>query len=150
MTKIYCFVGSVSYIGRITLDRFGAKYKIDEGLATSAQKGGAAILEESDFNAIGFTADELKIWADPFMGDHDIPNNPADCKAKEVFINKKLAARAKFAEIRQALVGPEDRHIADVPAMATTVLIERYTEVPEVVTAPKPIFSAQGANKHGE
>ena len=46
----YRFIGTESYVGETKMSRFGQRFKIDEELAALAQKGGAALLSEEDFN----------------------------------------------------------------------------------------------------
>lgn len=111
--KTFRFVGSESLIGVVKMSRFGQRFSIDDKLALEAQKGGTAILEEPVFNSFGFTPDELKIWADPFMSYFDIPGDPGDAKAKAEFLRKREAAQAKYREIRQGLLAPADRHLTE-------------------------------------
>lgn len=108
MNKEYRFIGSgESVVGSLKMNRFGQKFAMPESLAKDCQAGGAAILEEADFKTFGFTDDELKIWADPFMDPFDVPAKPEDAKAKEDFQRKRLKAQELFVQVRQGLLEPK-------------------------------------------
>lgn len=104
MQEAYRFVGTVAEIGSERLDRFGQRITLDKAKAQVFQQGGCALLLETDFELIGFTDDELKIWADPFENVFDVPLDAADAESKSEFIAKQQLAWATFRELRQKLV----------------------------------------------
>ncbi len=127
MQNVYRFVGTESVVGNIKMTRFGQRFGIDSELAESAQAGGCALIEETDFNSLGFTTEELKIWADPFMSITDVPDNKEDAKAKAEYLRKREAAQAYYCEVRQGLLEPHERHVVEVP-----VVVKEGTSITEI------------------
>lgn len=124
MTK-YRFVGTESHIGQVKLERFGQAFNIDEKLAEQALRAGVALMPDEEFQAIGFTPSQLKIWADPFMPLFEIPDDPAEAKDKEDFMRKRDAALAKCHEIRQGLL---ERLAAEAAAPVSPADAEDHTD----------------------
>jgi hypothetical protein len=100
----YRFVGSAANVGPVKMERFGQAFNIDGALATQAIKAGVPLLTEQQFQELGFTAQQLKVWADPFMPLFEVPNDPAEANDKADFMRKRDAAHAKFHEVRQGLL----------------------------------------------
>lgn len=90
----YHFVGSYCEIdnGRIKLERFGQRIELPENVAETVIRGGGAILPEADFNAIGFTEQEISLYAYPGQ----------QATAPEVFQRKRAEAHRKFCELLNA------------------------------------------------
>ena len=90
----YVFVGLECEIGDIArLDRFGQSIELADGMAANVAKGNGAIIPAEDFGAIGFTADELKLYAMPVTRQ----NAPDETRAKF------LAAAVAFHRYRESL-----------------------------------------------
>jgi hypothetical protein len=104
MMQTFRFVGTEAHIGTLKLDRFGKRYSIDSDLATIAQRGGAVLISEEEFRKIGFTDQQLRIWADPFMPLFEIPTDPNEAQDKEDFMRKREAAQQAYRDIRQGLL----------------------------------------------
>lgn len=58
-------VGSETDIGHAELRKLGQPVELDEALALEALRGGACVLPAAEFEAIGFTEDELRKYATP-------------------------------------------------------------------------------------
>lgn len=87
------FLGTECTIGdHPSLKTFGQVIELDETLALEAIAGGAALIPEAEFAALGFTADELREYAQP--GLHQF--------APPTFLDKKRAGLLKLHEIRTA------------------------------------------------
>ncbi len=119
MLNVYRFVGSEVLIGSLKLERFGTRVLLEDDAAYNAQLGGGAVILETDFKALGFTEEDLKIWADPFMDPFDVPGNPKDRAAKAAFQLKRLEAQQIFCELRQRLVA--ERHPEPLPEASETL-----------------------------
>ena len=78
-------------------ERFGQKVQLAEDVAITAIAGGAALLPEEKFVAVGFTDEELKDYAYPGQREG----------APEAFAAKLLAARIAVHDCRLALEGLE-------------------------------------------
>ena len=104
---VYRFVGTGSELGAVRFERFGQRAELQPDVAAMAQRGGCALLSESDFNAVGFTTEDLKIWADPFIDAYEVPNDPQQAKAKADFLRKKAEAQQKYIALRQGLLQPQ-------------------------------------------
>ena|ERR1043165_7887431 len=64
--QAYRFVGSNCVIhGVAELSKFGQRIELPNDLAETVIRGGGAIIPEHEFEAIGFTADELKKYEFP-------------------------------------------------------------------------------------
>jgi hypothetical protein len=89
----FVFVGSYCEIdrGRIKLDRFGQGVTLPVELARVVIQGGGAVIPAEKFEAIGFTAEELKRFAFP---------GPAE-SAPEAFKVKRAEAWRQFAELKE-------------------------------------------------
>lgn len=61
----YRNLGSETDIGHVQLRRLGQAVELDDILATEAIQGGACILPAADFDVLGFTDEELKMYATP-------------------------------------------------------------------------------------
>src|ERR1035441_2436286 len=61
----YRFVGSYCEIGGVRLERFGQAVDLSDEVAETAVKGGAAIIPECDFQKLGFTEQEVSLYAYP-------------------------------------------------------------------------------------
>jgi hypothetical protein len=59
------YVGRESYIGEQKLDKLGQAITLDAETAQVAKEGNALLLTEEQFESVGFTADELRTYADP-------------------------------------------------------------------------------------
>ncbi|MFN3323418.1 MAG: hypothetical protein ACK5AZ_07980 [Bryobacteraceae bacterium] len=90
----YRFVGSYCEIdnGRIKLERFGQRIELPENVAETIIRGGGAILPEAEFNAIGFTEQELELYAYPGQ----------QATAPGAFQRKRAKAHRKFCELLNA------------------------------------------------
>lgn len=119
----YRFIGTESYVGETKMSRFGQRFKIDEELAALAQKGGAALLSDEDFESFGFTDRELKVWADPFMSEHDVPTDEDEAEEKAAFLAKKNKALEKYRAIQHDLLEPHNRVAVDSAPGKVKVLI---------------------------
>lgn len=131
MSNVYRFVGSEALIGPLKLERFGTRVLMEDDAAYNAQLGGGAIILETDFKALGFTEEDLKIWADPFMDPFDVPGNTKDRESKAAFQLKRLQAQQIFCDLRQRLVA--ERHPEPLPEVSETldsVAVEDKTEQP--------------------
>lgn len=91
--KPYFFVGSYCEIdgGRIKLERFGQRIELPDEVAETVVKGGGAILPEAKFQEIGFTEQELSLYAYPGQR----------AGAPEVFNQKVAAAHREFCLYRE-------------------------------------------------
>jgi hypothetical protein len=58
MTYVFC--GAHAHIGDVELFRFGQRVELDSKVAAEAIAGGCSLLPAADFDAIGFTPEELK------------------------------------------------------------------------------------------
>lgn len=102
----YRFVGSETYVGEVHMTRFGQRFAITEELAADAQRGGAAILDEPTFQSIGFTKEDLRIWADPFMDLQEVPGDQAEAASKAAFLAKRAQAHELYRQTRARLLTP--------------------------------------------
>lgn len=59
MKETYRFVGAESTVGDVQLKRFGQKIELTEEEAHNAILGGAAVIPDAEFEALGFTDQEL-------------------------------------------------------------------------------------------
>jgi hypothetical protein len=91
----YYFVGSYCEIdgGRIKLERFGQRIDLPEDLATTVILGGGAILPEADFESLGFTEQEISLYAYPGQ----------QATAPEAFLKKRSQAHVAFCGLRESL-----------------------------------------------
>ncbi|MGE5568544.1 MAG: hypothetical protein ACM3S5_05845 [Rhodospirillales bacterium] len=91
--SVYHFVGSYTEIGggRIKLERFGQRVELPDDLADNIVKGGGAILPEAEFNQLGFTEQELSLYAYPGQWEG----------APEAFTSKQKAAHVAFAAYKE-------------------------------------------------
>ena len=87
------FVGSESEVGRVAMDRFGQRISFDEATAAMAILGGCGLCPAKDFDAIGFTVDELAAYQTP----------GAQALAPESFHAKKRQAQGRVHVIRESL-----------------------------------------------
>jgi hypothetical protein len=88
------FVGIYSELGDGTrLQTFGQAVELTDDMVRAASLGGAEILPDDEFQAIGFTDQELKLWG----------NAVRQMKAPETFRAKYLAAREAARMFRQHL-----------------------------------------------
>lgn len=64
---LFRYLGNaVSYIGGdIVLQRFGQPIELDEQLAFDAMAGGCALIPDEQFQEIGFSNQELELYAEP-------------------------------------------------------------------------------------
>lgn len=148
--KVYRYVaqpGSESLLGPVRLNLFGQRFRIETATATMAQKGGIAIIEDEQFTALGFTEEELKIWASPFMSDHDVPADEKDAVAKAAFLEKKRKAQEAFIGIRQGLLDDIDKHREDAPGPARDEPVATPLPVSEPIPAPAPVKAAPVSKK---
>lgn len=125
MMKEYRFVGlgTESFIGAMQMNRFGARFRIEEELAEMAQRGGTPLVVEEQFASHGFTDNDLKIWASPFVSQHDVPGNTGDAEDKADFLAKVYKVQQHYAELRQSLLAPHERSLPDVPVASSVPLI---------------------------
>lgn len=132
--KVYRFaaLGTETFVGGIKMNRFGQRFQIEEKLAIAAQRGGAVLLEETEFNQFGFSDQDLKVWASPFMSQHDVPGDLKDAKSKAEFLKKVQSAQSRYIEIQQGLLEPHERTLADNFDVAVPEL-EPITEEQEVM-----------------
>ena len=100
------FVGSHCRIGEKVLDRFGTRVSLKEEFVDEAIKGGAALLHEQDFQNIGFTPHDLRVWADPFMSKDYVPANEDEATSKAEFEAKKALAVEMYIARRSELLNP--------------------------------------------
>ena len=92
----YRFVGMECQIGEnIKLERFGQQVRLSDEVAKIAVLGGAGILPEAIFDGLGFTEQEVSLYAWPGqrMG------------APEVVVQKIRAAHAALHEYRASVEG---------------------------------------------
>ena len=89
----YNFVGSYCEIdgGRIKLEKFGQRIDLPEDLAAVVIKGGGAILPEAEFESLGFTEQEISLYAYPGQ----------QASAPEAFLAKRTQAHAAFCLFQQ-------------------------------------------------
>jgi hypothetical protein len=113
MSKIYRFIGTVAEVGPLKFERVGQRVEMEDSVANNARIGGCALLTEQEFNSFGFTNEDMKIWADPFVDPFDVPTVEAQALAKAAFTERLQRARALFSEIRQKLVA-ERRELEQV------------------------------------
>jgi hypothetical protein len=121
---IYRFVGRDSMVGRIHMVRFGQRYQMPEDVAKAAIKGGCALIPEEDFNALGFTDEDMKIWSDPMVQDSDVPPNKEEAARKSAYLVKRADAQAFFCDMRHELLDPEDKPVVGSPATEQPVIEE--------------------------
>ena len=93
----YRFVGSACSIHGVgDFSKFGQRVELPETVADTVILGGGAFIPEAQFEALGFTAEELKSF--PFPGQQ--------ANAPESFQNKKreaiLAFQTRNEELRAA------------------------------------------------
>lgn len=126
---IYRFAAlhSETIVGRIKMNQFGQRFQIDEKLAKEAQRGGAVLLEESEFKSFGFTDAEIKLLGSPFVNPHSVPKDPDEAEEKAVFLDKVSKAQARYIEIRQGLLEPHERTL-DYDASSNVQLIRESIE----------------------
>jgi len=93
----YRFVGSYCEIdgGRIKLERFGQQIELPDEVAEIVVKGGGAIIPEADFEKLGFTEQELSLYAFPGQ----------QVGAPDAFTVKHHAAHVAFHDHKQAVEG---------------------------------------------
>ncbi len=101
---VYRFVGTAAEVGPLKFDRVGQRVEMEDRVARLAQVGGCQLLTEAEFNSFKFTAEDLKIWSDPFIDPFEVPTDIGQAKAKAEFISKIGRARERFAEIRREFV----------------------------------------------
>jgi hypothetical protein len=91
----YRFVGSYCEIdgGRIKLERFGQQVELPDAVAEVVVKGGGAIIPETEFESLGFTEQELSLYAYPGQQDG----------APEAFAVKRHAAHVAFHDHHKSL-----------------------------------------------
>lgn len=94
----YRFLGTHSDAGPIALRFFGQQIQMDDATAKDAVLGGCAIIPESDFQACGFTAEELRAYANP---------GPRSAAPSE-FQSKVKAALVKHHDWRTMLESTEE------------------------------------------
>ncbi len=124
--ETYRFLGAESHIDNVKLSRFGQRFSIPEEVAEIAQRGGCAIILESDYEGFFPDPNLVKIYGSPFMNDFSIPSDPKQAKEKEVFLEQKAAALAHFREIHFSLLGEDAPRVdAGEPEEAE----EKITEV---------------------
>lgn len=93
---IYRFIGTECNIGAIKLNLFGQRLEVTPEIARQCQLGGAAILSDVEFKKLGFSSEELKIWASPFMDYSQTPTDSRERKAMAAFLDKRRKARQLF------------------------------------------------------
>lgn len=128
---VYRFVGAESTVGNLTMRRFGQRFNMQEKVAETCIKGGCALIPEEEFNAIGFTEEDMKVWSDPMVRDGDVPSKKEEAERKSAFITKRAMARERFVEIRHALLDPEDK--PNTSSASAPVETPAITEIAEEV-----------------
>lgn len=99
----YRFVGSACVLwGIAEFSTFGQRIELPEHTASEAIRGGAALVPEEEFEAIGFTADELKNFAFPGQ----------QVNAPEPFKTKQRAAILAYQTRRHELQAERARQLA--------------------------------------
>ncbi len=93
---IYRFIGTECNVGAIKLSLFGQRLEVTPEIARQCQLGGAAIISDAEFKKLGFTSEELKIWASPFMDYRQMPADLSERKAMAAFLDKRRKARQLF------------------------------------------------------
>lgn len=101
--RIYRYLGTGTEIGPLKLDRFGQRVEMEPDIALNAQLGGCALIPDEKFQEFGFTQEDLKVWADPFIDPFDVPSDAGQAKAKAAFIERQVSARMAYAQLRQGL-----------------------------------------------
>lgn len=93
----YRFVGSYCEIdgGRIKLERFGQRIELPDEVAETVIRGGGAILPEADFESLGFTEQEISLYAYPGQ----------QIGAPEAFTRKQQEAHRAFCELHAQASG---------------------------------------------
>lgn len=120
MTGVYRFVGTESNVGAIKMRRFGQRFQMAEDMAKSAILGGAALIPEEDFKAIGFTDEDMKVWSDPMVNDDHVPSDKGEAARKMEYLVKRSKARMMFVELRHGMMDPLDRPLPDSGASASS------------------------------
>ena len=103
---LYRFIGSLAEIGDIELREFGQPVELDDQLAKEAVAGNCAIIRDEEFQAIGFTADELR--KHKYVGARQ--NAPAEFKRK--FATALAAFHAVYygADLKSSEPAHDDEH----------------------------------------
>lgn len=92
--KAYRFVGSACVIhGTGEFSKFGQRVELPEAVADTVILGGGAFVPEDEFEALGFTTDELK--------NYQFPGQQANAPLS--FHEKKTAAILAFQTRREEL-----------------------------------------------
>lgn len=87
----YVFCGSQSVIGNVVeMKRFGQRVDLDDQIAQEAIAGGCPLLVAEEFDAIGFSDEELKKYGDVH----------ARASAPSEFVEKARLAWVRISEIR--------------------------------------------------
>lgn len=66
------------------------------------------LVPEEDFNALGFTEEDLKIWSNPMVRDGDVPAKQDEAERKAAFLHKRAMVRDFFLEMRHGLLDALD------------------------------------------
>lgn len=131
---VYRFVGTESHVGPTTMRRFGQRFNMSEEVAKTVIKGGCALIPEDQFNALGFTEEDMKVWSDPMVQDGDIPNKRDEAQRKMEFLRKRKEARAIYIALRHSLLEPKDQPKPDdgKPMFEASVITEMPEEMPAI------------------
>jgi hypothetical protein len=127
------FIGSEVSIGDVKLERFGTRVNLEEKFAAVAIKGGAALISEQEFTKLGFTQEDLKVWADPFMPELDLPPDPEEAERKLAFLDRKRKAQAIYIEARHKML---DSPPTDFGPISKPVLVSLGAPVDVVEVVP--------------
>lgn len=87
------FIGSEATIEGHKVTKFGEAIELSDGSGVAAIRGNSPIVPDSEFQACGFTAEELSEYA--------YPGPRGECSAE--FGRKWFAARLALHEIRERL-----------------------------------------------
>lgn len=103
MKQVFRFVGTEVEIGAIKLNRFGERIMLDESIACDVRKA-APLITEDEFNSIGFTDEDLKVWADPMVARcHQPAADSEQAHNLEMFEMRKDMAQQVWRETRAKL-----------------------------------------------
>lgn len=131
MAKYFYVGGSESMCGTTALKSFGQSIDLTPEQAEVAQRGGCVLISADDFNAIGFTSDELKKF----------PTAGYQINAPQSFLDKRQSAWNKFGEIYASLHQPETTpvHQPIVPTPEMQVPVVPPQEPPVVQHESEPV-----------
>ena len=89
----FVFVGARTELPNLKLERFGQAVELPEAAAENIIAGGGALLPKDDFDALGFTEQEVSLYAYP----------APRAQAPQVFHVKYSEAIARFAELHETI-----------------------------------------------